>query len=93
MKEIRIKGVSPVALLKRFNLVIFIVIIAAMLSASILLLYDIVNKASGEDAIPLDNVTTGFDQTTISAIEELKTSDQSSTPLDFSQGRINPFGE
>ena len=64
-----------------------------MLSASILLLYGVASKASGEDSLPLNGVTSGFDQATIDRIQQLKTSDQPSEPLDFSQGRINPFGE
>ena len=85
--------ISPLALIKRYHLVLFVVILALILSVSILLLYSVASKAGGEGATPQDGITTGFDQATIDRIQELKTSDQPSEPLDFSQGRINPFGE
>lgn len=81
------------SLLRRYHLVMFIVAITLMLSVSILLLYSVVNKASGENSIPDSGVSSNFDQATIDRINELKTSDQPSEPLDFSGGRINPFSE
>lgn len=84
---------SPIALIKRYHLVMFVVVLTFILSVSILLLYNVTSKASGEEATPPDSIPSGFDQATIDRIEQLKTSDQPSDQLDFSQGRINPFGE
>lgn len=82
-----------ITLLKRFHLVIFTVIVTIVLSVSVLLLYSVVIKAGGSEATTPNANAPAFDQTTIDRVNQLKTSDQPSEPLDFSQGRINPFGE
>lgn len=85
---------SALSLFKRYNLVIFIAIIALALSVATLVLYSVVNKASGENSTPDSSLApSSFDQETIDRINRLKTPDQPSDPLDFSQGRINPFYE
>lgn len=93
MENLKSPQKSPKALLKRYHLVLFIVIVAIILAGTILLLYGIVSKASGLDAVPQIGVSTSFDQATIDRINRLKTLDQPSNPLEFSQRRINPFDE
>lgn len=93
IKDIRDIQNKIVPLIRRFNLVIFIVIVVLVLSVNVVMLYGVVEKASGTD---LDDTAGGgaqFDQETINRLEKLKTSDQPSTPLDLSKGRINPFSE
>ena len=93
MKELPKNKQSLLAFIRRFHLVLFTVVMTLILSVSVLLLYSVVNKASGEDSVPQGGLSTGFDQATIDEINQLKSSDQPSEPLDFSEGRINPFGE
>lgn len=93
IKDIRDIQNKIVPFIRRFNLVIFIVIVVLVLSVNVVMLYGVVEKASGTD---LDGTAGGgaqFDQETIDRLEKLKTSDQPSTPLDLSKGRINPFSE
>ncbi len=93
MKELPKNKQSFLALIRRFHLVLFTVVMTLILSVSVLLLYSVVNKASGEDSVPQGGLSTSFDQATIDEVNQLKSSDQPSEPLDFSGGRINPFGE
>lgn len=93
MNDLHNSKKAIITFLNRFHLVIFVVVIVFILSIAILLLNGIVNTASGVDSTPQNTTSTKFDQETIDRIKQLKTSDQPSTPLDFSQGRINPFSE
>ncbi len=93
MKEPQTTKKPFISIIKRYHLVLFIVVVALILSVAILLLYGVVNKASGENVSPEGNVSSNFDQATIDRIKQLKTSDESSDPLDLSRGRINPFIE
>ncbi len=93
MKEFGSTKTTLLNFLKRYHLVVFVVITALLLSIGILLLSGIVGKSSGLD-VPLQNSGAhGFDQDTINRIKQLKTSDQPSEPLNTSQRRINPFSE
>lgn len=92
MKDLHASKKPFLAFLKRYHLVIFVVIVVLLLSVAILLLNGIVSIASGTDA-PVQSTSSNFDQATIDRIKELKTSDQPSEPLDLSKGRINPFSE
>lgn len=92
MKDLRSSKKPFLAFLKRYHLVIFVVVIVLLLSVAVLLLNGIVGIASGIDS-PTQNGNSNFDQATIDRIKELKTSDQPSEPLDLSEGRINPFSE
>lgn len=93
MKELPSNKKTFLAFIRRYHLVMFTVAVTLILSVSVLLLYSVVNKASGEDSTPQGGILSGFDQATIDEINQLKSSDQPSEPLDFSGGRINPFGE
>jgi hypothetical protein len=92
MKDIKSSQKPIIAFFQRFHLVIFTVVTVLILSTAILILSGIVNKASGIDSTG-QTMVTNFDEDTINRINELKTSSEPSTPLDFSQGRINPFSE
>lgn len=93
MKDLLPNKIAPLSLVKRFHLVIFTVLMTLLLSFAILLLYSVVIKASGDNSIPQNSSLSSFDQATIDQVDNLKTSDEPSEPLDLSQGRINPFGE
>lgn len=93
LKDIRDIQNKVLPFVRRFNLVIFIVIVVIILSIAVLLLYGVVEKASGTDIDNTPGDTSYFDQETIDRLDKLKTSDQPSTPLDLSKGRINPFSE
>jgi hypothetical protein len=80
-------------LIRRFHLVGFIVIVVLCLSVAVVLLYMVVDKASGIDSTAPGATATGFDQSTIDRIEQLKTPSEPRVPLDLSQGRISPFNE
>lgn len=79
--------------LRRFHVVIFIVIVAAGLTTAVLLLNGVILKTNDSASLAPDGAKTTFDQTTINRIKRLKTSSEPSTPLDFSKGRISPFSE
>lgn len=93
MKNLHFDKQMIVSFFQRFHLVLFVVVVVALLSTAILLLSGVVNKASGMDSVPSGSTGSQFDEATIQRIEQLKTSDEPSEPLDLSQGRINPFSE
>lgn len=93
MKDIQFDKKKIVGFFHRFHLVIFVVVVVLLLSIAILLLTTVANKASGLDSNPSGTPSSSFDETTMERIKNLKTSDEPSTPLDLSQGRIDPFGE
>lgn len=80
--------------LRRFHLVVFIVIVVLSLSVAIFLLNIIVNKASGTDpSLMGGGGSETFDQATIQRVERLKSSNEQGAPLDLVNGRISPFNE
>jgi len=93
MKDINKYQQTLLAFLRRYNLVIFIVVVFLLLTVAVLILSNVAAKAGGTDVPPQSGVSTSFDQETIDRIEKLKTSDQPSDPLNLSQGRIDPFSE
>ncbi|HUC96730.1 MAG TPA: hypothetical protein VMR16_03660 [Candidatus Saccharimonadales bacterium] len=79
-------------LIGRYNFVIFIIIISIGLSASVLILNDILNRpysATSQSAAP----TTRFDQSTITRLSKLETSANNNTYNTLPPGRVNPFSE
>lgn len=93
MKDIRFDKQKIIGFFQRFHLVIFVVVVVLLLSVAVLLLSNVVNKASGIDSTPPQNTSSDFDEATMERIKKLKTSDEPSEPLNLSQGRINPFSE
>lgn len=93
MKDLKSNQQALQTFLNRFHLVIFIVAVMLSLSIAVILLYGIVGKASGADSTVVGTNSSNFDKATIDRIEQLRTIDQPSTPLDLPEGRINPFSE
>jgi hypothetical protein len=93
MHELKSNKISFMGLIRRYHLVSFIVIIVLCLSAAVFLLYQVVEKASGAESVGTGASASGFDKETIQRIEQLKTPDEASEPLDLSRGRISPFNE
>lgn len=78
----------------RFHVVIFVTLVFGGLVVVVLILNGIIIK-SGEpgDYVPTSGAPSSFDQATIDRIEQLKSRTDSSSPLDLSKGRVNPFVE
>lgn len=76
--------------LRRYNLVIFVVIVAGSMAAIVLFAYQIVQSSSAVSDAPPPSAT--FDQVTIEKVNSLK-STSNQTPLVLPPGRTNPFGE
>ena len=93
MKDMQFSPASIATFLHRFHLVISVVLLAVALSIIIFMLNGIISKASDTSALNSGSNTSNFDEATIDRINELKTSSEPSTPLNFSGGRINPFSE
>lgn len=83
---------TVVALLHRFHIVLFVIIILGGLAIVILLLNDVVIRSGQSDGYTPDNSSTSFDQSTIKKIQELNTNGQTGTPLPTGV-RTNPFIE
>lgn len=84
---------SPIAnFFGRFNVVIFIVVVAGGLIASIMILNNIL-QLPYEASNPTGSTgnTVVFDETTITRLNKLKTSDTNATDQILPSGRINPF--
>jgi hypothetical protein len=77
----------------RFHVVIFVVVALGGLALSVFVLNTIIMSSSNTNHIPIEGISSGFDQDTINKIEELKTRDQSDNPLTLPPGRNNPFVE
>lgn len=79
--------------LHRFHVMIFALVVLVGLIFMIFLLYNIIISSTNTEGLTPQTTDTSFDQATIKRINELKSGDQSSDELDFSQGRTNPFVE
>lgn len=77
----------------RYNLVIFIVVVASGLIAAVLTLNSIVRIPFSDTYNSQSNGTTAFDQNTIDRINKLQTSDSNAVDQPLPSGRINPFSE
>jgi len=80
-------------LLRRFHIVIFVIVVFGGLAVVILILNSIINKSSNSAGYTSQTNNATFDQNTIQRIEQLKTTDQNNGDLDLSHGRSNPFVE
>ena len=81
-----------VDLLSRFNLVIFIVIVAGGLIASIIILNNILTQPYTSKAVANPSETS-FDQTVENRLLKLETSTNNVNYKNLPSGRINPFSE
>ena len=81
-------------LFTRFHLTLFIIVIAASLGGSVLLLNDVLANLSNLDKSYTSSIGAGsIDQATLDRIKELHTSDETFPVVTLPQGRTNPFGE
>jgi hypothetical protein len=92
MKDAKINLNAVLSFLRRFHFILFFILIALLLAAAILMLYSLVDKASGSDTVNIGS-SSNFDQDTIERVKQLKTIDDPSEPLELSGGRIDPFNE
>lgn len=85
--------VSIVKGFRRYNLTIFIVVLASGLSTAVLMLNASLQKSSDTTGYSSTLDITSFDQTTIDRIKQLHTSDETINGSSLPSGRINPFAE
>ena len=93
MKSISFNKSAVTSFFHRFHLVIFIAILALGLMVVVILLTRVVSKADKPASNISTETTSNFDQDTIDRINKLKTSADPVEPLDFSNGRVDPFNE
>lgn len=93
MNDLRNINLSGLSRLRRFHMVIFIVVVANGLAVAILMLNSVVLKTTDPTTSTQGGTVTSFDRATIDRIKQLKPASEPSTPLDFSKGRISPFSE
>ena len=77
---------------KRFHLLLFFILVVACLAAGVLLLNQTLTETSDQEFT--SDITAGsIDQSTLTRIEALHTSDRPNTPPTIPAGRINAFSE
>jgi len=81
-----------VNLLVKYNLVIFVIVVAAGLIASVYILTGIVNRPYVESSAATQN-TANFDSSTINMLSGLETSSKNVNYKTLPSGRISPFSE
>lgn len=91
--DIKTVFVSAARVLRRYNLTIFIVILASGLSASVLMLSYTLQKSSDTSGYISTSDITSFDQVTIDRVKQLHTSSEYTIDTPLPSGRINPFAE
>jgi hypothetical protein len=88
------KTKPTVNIISKYNLAIFIVVVVSGLIGAILVLNYILRVPyDSSKYTPAITEATSFDQTTITRINKLTTSDNNSTNQTLPNGRINPFSE
>ena len=83
------------SLLRRFHVVLFVVVVFGSLAVAVLVLSSIL-QTSTTPSDQLDTSTglsSSFDQTTIDRVGKLRTGSESPANSSLPQGRINPFAE
>ena len=81
------------SILSRFNLVIFIVLVAGGLIASILILNKILTQPYANNTVPSTPIGITLDQSTIDRLSKLETSANNINYKNLPSSRINPFSE
>ena len=85
---------SPViAVFSRYHLTIFTVVFVGGLATAVLMLNAIMAQSSDTSNVKTATGSTTFDQVTIDRINQLKTSNDTSTSFTLPSGRSNPFAE
>jgi hypothetical protein len=88
------QSLKPIILvLRQFQFIIFFIALAAALAYCVLTLSSILNAASNTNGYTSDLTVTTFDQSTINALNNLKTSTDPTINTSLPPGRINPFTE
>jgi len=77
----------------RYNLLIFVTIIVAGLSVSVLILASILQVPYDETSYGSSDSVVTFDESTINRINQLSTSEQNTTSSSGLSGRANLFAE
>lgn len=80
-------------ILRRYHVVLFVVLVIGGLGAAILILNNTINQSGLDDGYVSTANSTTFDKATIERVNQLKSRDQNSETIDFSKGRTNPFVE
>jgi hypothetical protein len=95
MKNISLRSLfKPLAkILARFHMTVFIVLIVAGLTVSVLFLNAMLTSSSTADGYVSPTDIGSIDQSTLERIRELHTSAEPPASLDLPTGRVNPFGE
>lgn len=84
---------SIVTFLKRFHVIVYVVLIAGLLMTAVLILYATVNSSGKDDSYVSPANNTQFDQETIDRINQLKARDKNDGTINLPAGRTNPFVE
>jgi len=84
---------SLVQLLQRFHILLFAIIILGALTIAIYLLNRILVTSDQSNGYVSQSSSNTFDNATIHRLNQLRTMDDPSTPLNLSTGRLNPFVE
>jgi len=79
--------------IKRYNLVLFIVMVVGGLIASIMILNNILTQPAVVTTDPTTSSAVTFDQVTISRLSKLETSANNASYNTLPSARINPFSE
>jgi hypothetical protein len=87
-----IKNIA-IALLHRFHVIIFTVIVLGGMTIVIFILNGVIVASGDSNGYSSVSTNQTFDQATIKRIEDLKTSSQTDNQLNLSSGRTNPFVE
>lgn len=82
-----------VRLIHRYNLVLFIVLVAGGLIASVIILNNILTQPSSNNVGSSNNNSTTSDQSTINRLTNLETSTSNNSYQTLPSGRVNPFSE
>ena len=77
----------------RYHVVLFVVVVLGGLAVVVLRLNAIIVDSAQSDGYTPASNNASFDQATIDRVKQLKTRSETSSQLDLSKGRTNPFAE
>lgn len=95
MKNISIKSlVGPIIeVFRKYHVTIFIVVVVGGLAGAVIVLNNILQSSTDISGYTATLTVTSFDEVTIDRIKELHTSDDTTSVVIPSTGRISPFSE
>jgi hypothetical protein len=93
--NISLPGIKKILLdfLRRYHLMIFVVLVLGSLVLVVYLLNNIIVSSGESNGYVSAGSNATFDKDTIDRIDRLQSSSESSSDLNLSQGRTNPFVE